>query len=67
LHLRARDRRTLTLDRNTVLLEIAGGEIRASAGQDFGHASGRRGRIEHRPVHPIARSLKLNLGRRGTG
>jgi hypothetical protein len=32
LRLRARDRRTLTLDRKAVLLEIAGGEVRTNAG-----------------------------------
>jgi hypothetical protein len=53
LRLRARDRRTLTLDRKAVLLEIAGGEVAADAGQDFGHAPGRRGSIKHRPIHPV--------------
>lgn len=49
LRLRARDRRTLTLDRKAVLLEIAGGEIAADAGQHFGDVAGGRGRIKHRP------------------
>jgi hypothetical protein len=32
-----------------VLLEIAGGEIAADAGQHFGDVAGGRGRIKHRP------------------
>jgi hypothetical protein len=65
LCLRARDRRTLTLDRKAVPLKIAGGEVAADAGQHFGHAPGRRGRIEHRPGHAVIAALKLNPGRRG--
>jgi hypothetical protein len=43
----------LRLDRKAVLLEIAGGEVRTNAGQNFGQAPGRRGRIKHRPINPV--------------
>ena len=67
LCLRNGNRLTLRLDCKTMLLIVAGGEVAADAGQHFGHAADGRGRIEHRPIHPVARFLKLNLGRRGTG
>jgi hypothetical protein len=53
LHLCHGNRLALRLDRKAVLLEIAGGEIAADAGQHFGHAPGRRGRIKHRPINPV--------------
>ena len=53
LRLRARDRRTLTLDRKAMLLKIAGGEIAADAGQDLSHRADASGRIKHRPIHPV--------------
>jgi hypothetical protein len=54
LRLRHGNRLALRLDCKAVLLKIAGGEVTADAGQHFGHASDRRGRIEHSPIHPVA-------------
>jgi hypothetical protein len=52
--LRHGNRSALRLDRKAVLLIVAGGEIAGDAGQDFGDVADGRGRIEHRPVHPVA-------------